>query len=214
MSVCWRRCRISPISSRRSCSRPGSAGSISAKIGTTTRARFGWIDGTHARPRVGGSVSTSRLVAEIRYRRDPQRTTSGWPRRPGIGRKAVGRARRALPAVPRQPVGNRDLRSAPRRTLRARDALPGLQGDLGVRLRGEMELFGGRPNAIDHFVWVPGDATYGASVLLTLLDANVTVPLPESGEQAPAFAVARPDHGAGRHERGLRLPARAQLAPL
>jgi hypothetical protein len=49
------------------------------------------------------------------------------------------------------------------------------QGDLGVRLRADVAAFGGRPNAIDPSVWVPGDLTYGASALFTLLDANVTL---------------------------------------
>jgi hypothetical protein len=145
-------------------------------IGTTTRARFGWIMGrTHDRALVD-PYPLQDLWLRFGYRRDPNVYDFGMATASGDwgGRRwaAHGELYQLF----------RDSQSAtetfdPRRGGRfgLETHFRAFQGDLGVRLRGEMELFGGRPNAIDHFVWVPGDATYGASVLLTLLDANVTV---------------------------------------
>jgi len=67
----------------------------------------------------------------------------------------------------------------PRRGARAslETSFRAFVGDLGVRLRGDVALVGGRASQAVPGEWIAGDATYGAGVALTLGDAAVSLRL-------------------------------------
>jgi hypothetical protein len=47
------------------------------------------------------------------------------------------------------------------------------QGDLSVRLRGDLGGMSGRASLEPGGAWIPGDWTYGGAVLLGLADVNI-----------------------------------------
>jgi hypothetical protein len=146
-----------------------------ARVGARKSARIGWIMGrTHDRALVT-PYPLEDIWLRIGYRRDPNVYDFGLATASGDWQWKSWVARGELYTL------FRDTESAletfdPRRGGRfgLETGFRAFQGDLGVRVRGEVELFGGRPSALDG-TWVKGDETYAATVLLTLLDANVTL---------------------------------------
>jgi len=144
--------------------------------GTATRARIGWIMGETQNRALVDPFPLQDLWLRFGYRRDPSAYDFGMATASGdwIGKRWAAHGELYQLFRDSQTASETfDPRRGGRFGLETR--FRAFQGDLGVRLRGEMGLFGGRPNAVDPSIWVPGDATFAASALLTLLDANVTV---------------------------------------